>query len=352
MKKEGSVGESLNKSITLKDIARLADVSLGTASNVINSRGNVSNDLRIRVESVIKKIGYRPSAIARSIKQKKTMVIGLIIPKIKNVFYIQVIDSIEKLIQSKGYTLLLGNTDENIETEIGYLQAFARMRVDGLILASSGRKDFSRIMPELLSFSALGIPIILIVRSLFDGQFDTLALDNTGGSCNATRYTLEQGHRRIAIISSAEHTSACQERIAGYLRALKEYDLPADPDLIRISDLRPDCGYILTRELLNLPSPPTALFVASNFPLIGCLKALHELGKRIPEDISIICFDDPDWGPYLNPPLTAIRPDNESLCSKAVCYLFDRITKNYGGVPRTEVVGTELIIRESVSPPN
>ncbi len=338
-----------NKSITLKDIARLAGVSLGTASNVINGRGNVSADLRGRVEEVINRMGYRPSAIARSIKQKRTMVIGLIIPKIKNVFYIQIIDAIEKLIQKRGYTLVLANSDEDLETEVAYLQTFAKMRVDGLIIASAGRKDFSRITPELTSFKSLEIPIVLIVRTLNDGIFDNVAIDNENGACRATEYALSQGHRRIAIISSPEHTSASGERISGYLRALGRFRIRENPNLIKISDLRPECGYQATKELCGLPSPPTAIFVASNFPLLGSLKALHELGRKIPDDMSLICFDDPDWGPYLNPPLTAVRPDSEKLCETAVSFLFDRITRNYAGPPRHSVVGTELIIRDSVS---
>jgi DNA-binding LacI/PurR family transcriptional regulator len=206
-------------------------------------------------------------------------------------------------------------------------------------------------MPELMSIHALGIPIVNIVRSFQDERFDTIAIDNEGGAFRATEYALEQGHRRIAIISSPEHTSACSERIAGYLRALEKYKVSYRKELIRFSDPGPESGYRTTKELCCLPAPPTALFIASNFPLLGSLRALKELGIKAPRDISLICFDDPDWGPYLNPPLTAIRPDTDALCSSAVGYLFDRITNKYDGAARKSVIGTELIIRNSVSPP-
>ncbi len=338
-------------SITLKDIAKLAGVSIGTASKVINRQGNVSEDRRLRVEAVIEKLGYRPSALARSIKRNRTMVIGLIIPKIKNVFYIQIIDAIEKLVQARGYTLFLGNSDESLDTEIGYLRTFATMRVDGLILASSGRKDLSRIQSELGSFRSLGIPVVLIVRSLVETGLDTIVIDNEGGAYRATSYALEQGHRRIGIISSPEHTSASRERIEGYLKALEEHHVPYQSSYIRTGEISPDSGFRITKELLDSARPPTALFVASNFPLLGSLKALHDSGKRVPEDISLICFDDPEWGPFLNPPLTAVRPRSEDLCEFAVQFLFDRINGTCEGPGRRGMVGAELIIRDSVAPP-
>lgn len=341
-------GKLKRSSITLKDVARLAGVSLGTASKVINGHETVSPILRMRVEAVVDKLGYRPSGPARSIKRNKTMVVGLIIPRIKNVFYIQVIEAIEKLVQSRDYTLILGNSDEDIETEIRYLRTFAAMRVDGLILASTGRNNLTRTLPEIETYKRLGIPIVLIVRSIPDASLDTITINNEEGAYLATKYALENGHTRIAIISSPAHTSASIERINGYLNALEEYGIPRNRNYVRIADVNSNSGYTITKELLRLEHPPSTLFVASNNPLLSSLEALRELNIRIPNDLSLICFDDPDWGPFLNPPLTAIRPSISELCNEAVNHLFDRINRNYNGMDRSVIIPTELIVRSSV----
>lgn len=343
-------GRIKRPSITLKDIAREAGVSVGTASNAINRRDIVSDELRTRVDAVIERLGYRPSALARSIKRNRTMVIGLVIPKVRNAFYVQVIDAIEKLVRGHGYTLVLANSDEDLEAEISHLRTFSTMRVDGLILASAGGKDLPRIAREIQSFDQLGIPVVLIVRQLANVACDTIVLDNAAGAYRATAHALEKGHRRIAIISSQAHTSASQERIDGYRRALAERGVPSDPDLIRVGAAASESGYVITDELLALASPPSILFVATNFLLIGCLKAIHEKGLRIPEDISLICFDDPEWSPYLNPPLTAVRPNAEELCEVAVRFVLERIEARVDGPGRVHVVPADLIVRSSVSP--
>ena len=337
------------RSITLKDVAREAGVSVGTASNAINRQSIVSKELRERVETVIERLGYHPSALARSIKRNRTMVIGLVIPKIRNAFYIQVIDAVEKLVRGHGYTLVLANSDEDIDAELAHLKSFSAGRVDGLILASAGRKDLARIGRTLATFDRLGIPVVLIVRELDDLPYDTIVLDNEAGAYRATRHALEHGHRRIAIISSQPHTSASRQRIQGYRRALSEHGIAVDPELVHVGGVAPDSGHIITDRLLGLAARPTMIFVATNFLLIGCLKAIHEHALRIPDDISLICFDDPEWSPYLNPPLTAIRPNSDELCRMAVRFLLDRIDGSEEGAPRLHVVPADLVIRDSVA---
>ncbi len=336
------------QSITLKDIAREAGVSVGTASNAINRQDIVSSDLRMRVEKVIEKLGYHPSALARSIKKNRTLAIGLIIPKIKNAFYVQIIDAVEKLVKSHGYTLILGNSDDDLDTELRYLRTFAAMRIDGLILATVGRKDPQRIERELNTYEALGIPVVLIVRGIDQAMHDTIVLDNENGVYRATTYALDLGHRHIAIISSAAHTSASKERIDGYLRAMRERHYPCDQKMIRVDMASPENGYFTAKELLDAENRPTLLLVATSSLLIDCLRAIHDLGLRIPDDLSLICFDDPDWSPYLNPSLTAIRPDTEDLCSVAVRFLLERIENADAFSTRTYVVKSELIVRASV----
>jgi DNA-binding LacI/PurR family transcriptional regulator len=139
------------------------------------------------------------------------------------------------------------------------------------------------------------------------------------------------------------------ERINGYRRALADRGIKPDPLLERIGEESPDSGYLITQELLRLSEKPSLLFVATNYHLIGCLRAIHDAGLQIPSDISVICFDDPEWSPYLNPPLTAVRPDTDALCATAVHFLLERVEERYSGDFRCQVVPTSFIPRSSVA---
>jgi LacI family transcriptional regulator len=300
--------------VTIKDIANYAGVSVGTTSKVLNNRGNVREDLRFRVQAVIEKLNYRPSALARGMKINKTHTIGLIIPKIMNTFYVKVIELIEKEVHDRNYTLILGNSDEDLEREVNCLRTFSDMRVDGLILASAGRTQEGRIQEEISSYQALNIPIVLIVRRLPNTDLDTIELENREGSYHGTRYLIESGHRRIGMISSSIQTSAGQERIEGYMKALEEFQISYDRELVHMGGLTLDSGYIIT----------------------------------IPEDISLICFDDTEWSSFADPPLTVIEPYSEDLCKLAAELLFDRIDGTYSGEERHRVIPTRLVVRKSV----
>ena len=336
------------KNITIKDIARYAGVSIGTVSKVINNQGNVKEGLRLRVEAVIDKFSFRPSYLARGMKVQKTNTIGLIIPKITNSFYVQVIELIEKEANARNYTLVLANSNEDIEREIVCLKTFSNMRVDGLLLASTGRNEESRIKTEISSYKALNIPVVMISRKLPSIETDIVEIENKEGAYQASRHLLQKGHRRIGLISSSSKTSAAQERIEGYMKALEEFRVPYESALVHLGGLTWDSGYSIINHLLSLPSPPTAIFVGSNFQLLGTLRALKERKIRIPEDISLVCFDDTEWGCFAEPPLTVIEPDTQRFSSTAVTQLFDRIEKKYTGAMRRTVIPTRLVIRESV----
>lgn len=336
--------------LTIKDIANYAGVSIGTASKVLNNQGNVREDLRFRVQAVIEKLNYRPSALARGMKIKRTHTIGLIIPKIINTFYVKVIELIEKEVHNRNYTLILGNTEEDLEREISCLQTFSNMRVDGLILASAGRTQEGRIQREISSYRELNIPVVLIVRRLPNTDLDTIELENREGAYQATRYLIENGHRRIGMISSSMNTSAGPERVEGYMKALEESRIPFDRELVHMGGLTLDSGYIITNTLLGLPNPPSAIFVGTNFQLLGTLRSLKEKHITVPEDISLICFDDTEWSSFADPPLTVIEPYSEDLCKMAAQLLFDRIDGTYSGEGRFRVIPTKLVVRESVKP--
>ena len=336
------------KKLTIKEIAKYAGVSTGTVSKVINKQGNVKEGLRLRVEAIVDKFNFSPSYFARGMKIQRTNTIGLIIPKITNSFYVQVIELIEREANKRNYTIVLGNSNEDTEREISCLKTFLNMRVEGLILASTGRNEAFRIKGELSFYETADIPVVLISRNLPMIERDIVEIKNEEGAYKATCHLLEKGHPRVGLISSSDRTSASQERVTGYMKALEKFRLPYESALVHIGGLTPDSGYELANLLISLSNPPTAIFVGSNYQLLGTLRAFKDNNVQIPEDISLVCFDDTEWSCFANPPLTAIDPDTASFSKTAIDLLFDRIENNYAGPVRQIKIPTKLIVRESV----
>ncbi|MFH2113263.1 MAG: LacI family DNA-binding transcriptional regulator [Spirochaetota bacterium] len=344
-------GTSLRMTTTIVDIARFAKVSVGTVSKVLNNKGYVSSELRTRVQDAIDRLNYRPSVSARNMRRNRTDMVGLIVPQVQNSFYVQIINSIESVAGERNMTLVLTNTGEQFEAEIRALRAFSSLRVAGLLLATTGRLHERALLKELDTFHDLQIPVTLIVRSLSSEIHDTVVLDNVGGARIATNHLLEHGHSRIGIISSAPNTSSSLERIEGYKTALKAAGVGVDPSLIKVGESSRDSGRSAVHELLALSPRPTALFVASNVQLIGAIRALKEMRLGIPDEISVICFDDTEWISLVQPPLTSVVPSADELARRATDLLFRRMDGQMDIPATREIVPTRLVVRESVSPP-
>lgn len=262
--------ERTGKMKTIKDIARLSGVSVGTVSKILNDQGNVKPALRLRVETIIEKVGYRPSAIARSFKKKETRIIGIIIPRLLSQLYVELVYHVEKLIKSKKFTLFVGNAEEDTDTEIAYLHTFANLRVDGLILSTSSEKAEPRILKELDVFKTLGIPVVIAGRKIASEEYDKVTMDYRRGAYEAARYVIKQGHRRIAILSAPEHSSVGMEFHEGYMEALNEAEVPYDKTLVYFGNKELDKDYRNILALLNrTDNPPTAILTASNFRVIS-----------------------------------------------------------------------------------
>ena len=336
------------KKVTIKDIAKYAGVSTGTVSKVINKQANVKEELRLRVEAIVDKFNFSPSYFARGMKIQRTNTIGLIIPKITNSFYVRVIELIESEANKRDYTIVLGNSNEDIEREISCLKTFLNMRVEGLILASTGRNEALRIKEELSFYEAANIPVALVSRKLPMIERDIVEIENEEGAYKATCHLLEKGHQRVGLISSSDRTSASQERVTGYMKAIEKFRLPYESALVHIGGLTANSGYELANRLISLSNPPTAIFVGSNFQLLGTLRAFKNRKILIPEDISLVCFDDTEWGCFASPPLTAIEPDTVNFSKTAMNLLFDRIENNDSDSARRIKIPTKLIVRESV----
>ncbi len=324
----------------MKDVARQAGVSTATVSRVLNGRTNVKPEVRAKVVEAIEALKYRPSRVARRLRTKSTHVIGLIISDIQNLFFTSVTRGIEDVASRNGYSLILCNTDEDLDRERVCLEVMHDENVAGIILASASETGHD---PELLG----GIPVVALDRLIKDVPLDAVLVDNVGGAKKAVSHLLSLGHRRIGLITGQQELTTGRERREGYEQAMAEFSVAIDPALTRLADFRRvDDSRRQALDLLTLPDRPTALFTANTLITLGTLTAIQELGLRVPDDIALAAFDDIPWATLLNPPLTAVPQPTYELGKTAAEMLLARIADP--GRPPTHIrLELQLVVRES-----
>lgn len=329
---------------TLKEVAEKAGVSITTVSRVINESDKVNPETRTRVQQAMVKLGYQPSRVAQRLRGNKgrSKLLGLIIPDIQNSFYSNIVRGVEDVAYSHNYAVILCNSDEDPEKEKFYLEVLRSESVDGII--------FPPIHPESDVVDDLikgGLPLVCVDRRLKDESIDTVVLDNRIGAYQVTNYLLGLGHRKIGLITSSGNFSSFRERQAGYEEALSEHGIVIDQTMIGYGDQRStESGKQLALKLLNKKDRPTALFVTNNLFLLGALETVHEMGLRIPDDLSIVGFDDMPWARSFYPPLTVVAQPGYEMGRQAATMFFKRID-NPDLKPAVSVLEPRLILRNS-----
>jgi LacI family transcriptional regulator len=328
--------------VTIKDVARQAGVSVGTASQALRGSPAVREATRRRVIRVATRLRYQPSALARGLVTRRTHTVGLLISDIANPFFIRAVRAVEDVAQENGYNVILCNTDEDPAKETQYLRVLMEKRVDGILLATTAGS-----LRMVRDIRWRRIPLVLFDRDLAGIAADIVKVDGVLGGRLATGHLLGLGHRRIGIIHGPRVRSTGAERLQGYLAALREAGLRPDPELIREGNFKQDSGRELTRQLLGVSPPPSALFCTNNLMTVGALQTLQEHGVRIPTDLSLVGYDDMEWWTLTHPPLTTVGQPVYDLGREAMRLLLQRI--GAGGNPRPQrvVLKPELIVRES-----
>ena len=329
-------------SATLKDVAKFANVSQATVSRVLNDNPSVDTVLRDRVNQAVHALAYQPNRAARRLRAQSSNVIGLIISDIQNPYFISIIRGIEDAAYAQNMNVILCNSDENIKKQAMYLNVMQAERVAGLIFVPTPGTNSA----ALESLMNSGVALTLLDRTLEDMAVDTVKVDNVRGAYAAVKHALELGYRRIAIIIASNDITTGRERYQGYLNALNEAGIPIDLTIIKYGDSRTESGHRLTYELVNTSAPPEVIFAGNNLVTLGALRALHELGKQVPQDIALIGFDDMPWSGELQPPLTAVSQPTYELGQEAVALLRRRIAEP-SAPTRTVILQTTLIVRES-----
>jgi LacI family transcriptional regulator len=330
----------------MKDVAELAGVSASTVSHVLNGTRKVSEDTRERVRLAIEELGYEPNLLAKSLKVSRTFTIGLLISDIQNPFFTSVIRGAEDVALSRGYHLFLCNTDEDPNREDEYVRELSKKRVDGLIVASSASRR-----NHTLQLRLEDVPFVFMDREVEGIEADTVSVDNRLGMRLIAEHLTQLGHERVGLVSGPLEKSSGHERYHGLRDALADLGLPLHDSLVRFGDFRVSGGREAAEELLRLPEPPTALVVSNNQMTLGALLAVRELGLRVPDEVSVVSFDDMEWAPLANPPLTALAQPTYEMGATAARMLLDKIEKKATGSPSKLFMEPELMVRGSTGSP-
>jgi LacI family transcriptional regulator len=328
----------------MSDVARYAKVSLMTVSRVINNKGDVSSETRQRVLDVISNLGYRPSAIARSLATKETSTIGLVVPDVSNAFFAEITQGVENLAYSNGYHVFLCNTQEDPQRELAVIQSLEEKRVDGLILCSS------RLEEEQLIDIMASLPAVVLVnrclRQNAEDMFDSVMLDDERGGWLAAHHLIQSGRRHIGFLAGPVTSYSGAGRRKGFLTALREQGIDLVDDWIRHCQPSVEGGYEATRYLLGTYPELTALFCFNDLVAVGEIQACEELKRRVPEDLAIVGHDDIPVAALVSPTLTTCRVPRYELGARAVNALLERL-RDYPGECNQSILQPELVIRES-----
>jgi LacI family transcriptional regulator len=338
---------------TIHDIAHQAQVSTATVSHVINKNYPVSPQVRERVLRAIRELGYHPNDMARSLRTRKSRTVGMVIPDITNPFFPAVVRGVEDLMNREGYSVFVGNSDNALQKEEAYYRVFREKRVDGLVMIISESSSPRHYLSE---HNTDEVPIVYVDRSFRGLPGDSVLADNTGGSYEAAKHLIAQGHRDIAIITGPSALDNARLRLQGYKKALQEVGITPNERTIVEGRFDAESGYDGTRKLLALTPRPTALFVTNGLMTSGCLRAINESGVQFPGELSLVAFDDLDWFALTRPAITAVRQPAYDLGAVAARMLLSRVSGKLVGRPRRKILSVHLEVRDSsryqIEPPN
>ncbi|KLE17190.1 LacI family DNA-binding transcriptional regulator [Clostridium sp. C8] len=322
----------------IKDVAKLANVSISTVSYALNNTGNVSDETKKKILDAAKKLDYRPSGIARSLKTKKTEIIGIFLNNFNGPIYGEIIRGVRDIAKSNGYEVVVA---ECMASKNTVTRLFGQKIVDGAIVLSADISD--KIIKEYASKS---FPIVTLDRELKGDFISSVLIDNKNAAYNAIKFIAEQGYKDILLINGPKGTYDSEKRYEGYQEGIKQYNLNLKDDWDCIGNFEEESGYRILKRVIESGNLPEVVCAANDEMAIGAIKALKEHNIKIPEDVAVIGFDDIPLCEYITPKLTTIRRPAYDLGVLATHTLFNNLKGNYDG--RSKMLSTEFIIRETL----
>ena len=350
--KNGSGGSSLKakpakRHVTIREVAKAAGASVSTVSAALNNSDYVSTDMRRRIEDAVKTLRYFPNDLARGLRLQKTRSVAIVVPDLSNNFYIELVRGVKDYSASANYTVLIGDSRENWEEERNYLESFHRRRVDGVVrvpVINAGGGKAKAVLGNL--------PVVYADRHPHeqDAYIGRVEVDNARAAESATCYLLSLGHRDIGIIAGDASSGTSQDRVQGFLSAMRSAKLRPDRSMIHSGHNDMESGHFHAMQLLTRGQRPTAIFCTNNMMALGALAAIQEIGLTCPEEISLLGFDDFYWATLLRPRLTVVRQPAREIGMTAARILIDHI-EGRANTPTPALLGTQLIVRDSCCPP-
>ena len=338
-----------DRTITIDDVAKLAGVSRATAGRVVGNYGSVSEKSRERVWDAVRQLDYQPNLIARGLRSQTTKTIAVIVGSIRNTYSTALVYAVEKEAQKKGYNVLVCTTHEDIEKELKHLKDLNSRKVDGVILMSAYRAD-ANMDKKYKEFYISKLPIVFVDRNIPGINRDVIQSENFDASYKATKYLMDMGHRKIGIIATSNF-STVQERIKGYKAAFADAGIEYDESLISsVDELSDKMSRKVCHEFLEEHPDITALYILNNSLCSGVLLDLKERKMKIPQDISLLVWDDEEYNELLD--ITTIEQPITEIGKQATRRLFELIgepeeTTDY----ECKKLDPELIIRKSCTLP-
>lgn len=329
---------------TLEEIAKVAGVSRSTVSRVVNEEPNVREDVRERVWQVVEDLSYHPNAAARSLARHHSQILGIVIPQavtfiFGDPFFPTLLQGISDAASEQDYHLMLSMLSERSAEKDFYRRALRSRMLDGVIISSALLDD--PMIPQLIKDRT---PFVVVGRTPHYPEVSYVDVDNVHGAQMAAAHLVHQGRRRIAIITGPLRTIPSTDRLTGYQLALREAGLPVDQSLIAEGDFTEVGGYVAMQKLL--PAKPDAVFAGSDLMALGAMRALRQVGARVPEDIALMGFDDAQVAAYTDPPLTTIRQPVYALGTTATALLLQLIESDTQD-PVRAILPVELVVRRS-----
>jgi LacI family transcriptional regulator len=325
---------------TISEVARAAGVSVSTVSHVVNGTRYVRPDTAKLVNDAITAIGYLPNTLARSLKLASTSSVGLAISALSNPYFSDIICAVEAECARLGLMVFLSDTQDDPEKELAVIRALHQRRVDGIIFAPSADPA-----PALDYLVQRGLPCVLIDR-MADPRFDQIGVDNVAAMDSLIEHVVAQGHRRIGFVAGQPGFTTTVERIAAFNAALESRGIHVAPELIATGNATTTCATAAAHCLLSQARPPSVIVTGNNLATVGVMRAVRELGLRVPDDLSLVGVDDFEWADLFAPHLTLVEQPCAELGRQAASLLVERITAP-GGARRSVRLQPKLNVRES-----
>ncbi|ENF2528022.1 DNA-binding transcriptional regulator CytR [Shigella flexneri] len=326
---------------TMKDVALKAKVSTATVSRALMNPDKVSQATRNRVEKAAREVGYLPQPMGRNVKRNESRTILVIVPDICDPFFSEIIRGIEVTAANHGYLVLIGDCAHQNQQEKTFIDLIITKQIDGMLLLGS-RLPFDASIEEQRNLP----PMVMANEFAPELELPTVHIDGLTAAFDAVNYLYEQGHKRIGCIAGPEEMPLCHYRLQGYVQALRRCGIMVDPQYIARGDFTFEAGSKAMQQLLDLPQPPTAVFCHSDVMALGALSQAKRQGLKVPEDLSIIGFDNIDLTQFCDPPLTTIAQPRYEIGREAMLLLLDQMQGQHVG-SGSRLMDCELIIRGS-----